>query len=97
MKMELKLKIYWSKIMNDLDFILNFEENKTKGIWLSGIEGEGTFVRYWDNGNLREHCFWKNEKLHGEYKYYRKDGQIWDHCFYENGIKIKNLLEQNNE
>ena len=83
--MERKLKILWSKIMNDLDFILNFEENKIKGIWLSGTEGEGEFVRYWENGNLREHSHWENGKRHGEYKDYRENGQLMRHAFYENG------------
>jgi len=73
--------------MNDLEFILNFEENKTKGIWVSGIEGEGVFIRYWKNGNLKEHSHWKNNKLYGEYKFYHEIGQLWEHSFWKNGNK----------
>ena len=71
--------------MTDLEFILNFEENKTKGIWLSGIEGEGEYVRYYENGNLKEHSHWKNNKLYGEYKFYHEIGQLWEHSFWKNG------------
>ena len=77
--------------MNDLDFILNFEQNKINGIWLSGIEYEGEYVRYWKNGNLREHSFWKNDKLHCERKIYYENGQLEEHSFYKNGKFIKNL------
>jgi len=80
--------------MTDLDFILNFEENKTKGIWLSGIEGEGEFVRYHENGNLREHSFWKNGELHGECKWYWYNGQILEHTLWKNGNCIKDLMEE---
>ena len=71
--------------MNDLDFILNFEENKVKGIWLSGIEGEGEFIRYHENGNLRVHSFYENGEKHGECKIYFENGQLWVHAFFKNG------------
>ena len=74
-------------MMNDLEFILNFEENKTKGIWLSGIEGEGEYLRYHKNGQLRYHEFYKNGLRHGESKWYFENGQIWIHDFWKNGLR----------
>ena len=79
--------------MNDLEFILNFEENKTKGIWLSGIEGEGEFLRYHENGQLWRHEFFKNGERHGESKWYHENGQLWMHELWENE-KLKKKEQQ---
>ena len=78
--------------MNDLEFILNFEKNKTKGIWLSGIEEEGEFLKYYGNGQLRFHAFYNNGKEHGERKWYHENGQIKEHDFWKNGECVKNLI-----
>ena len=83
--------------MNDLEFILNFEKNKTKGIWLSGIEGEGEFLQYYENGKLWIHTFYKNGKEHGEIKWYHENGQLGAHAFYKNGEYAKNLMGENDE
>ena len=39
---------------------------------------------YYENGQLREHRFYINSKLTGEYKEYYEDEQIHTHCFYIN-------------
>jgi antitoxin component YwqK of YwqJK toxin-antitoxin module len=47
----------------DLDY-----EDKLKGVWLSGTRGEGEFKRWYRNGKIWFHCYYKNSKLHGESK-----------------------------
>jgi len=82
--------------MNDLEFILNFEENKVKGIWLSGIEGEGEYIRYWENGNLRVHSLYENGEKHGECKIYNENGQLLEHSLYENGVLLDLIFLKRN-
>ena len=53
--------------------------------WLSGTEGEGEYFGFLNNGNIWEHCFWKNGELHGKYKRFWDDGNIMIHNFYQNG------------
>ena len=38
-----------------------------------------------ENGNLWEHCWYKNGKLNGEYKLFHKNGNLLEHCWYKNG------------
>ena len=54
--------------------------------WLyENAELTGEFKWYYDNGQLRKHCFYKNGKVEGEYKLYYENGQLWEHCFYKDG------------
>ena len=40
---------------------------------------------YYDNGQLRSHCFRDNNyNIHGEFKTYHYNGQLCAHCFYKN-------------
>ena len=39
---------------------------------------------YYENGQLWQHCFFLNGKLHGECKSYRENGQLMYHYFYLN-------------
>ena len=54
-------------------------------LWFSGVEGEGEFKAWYDNGQLDTHSFYKNNTLHGERKGWYPDGQINVHCFYKDG------------
>ena len=40
---------------------------------------------WYDNGHHYEHCFYKEDKLDGEYKKWYVDGQIYKHDFYKDG------------
>jgi hypothetical protein len=48
--------------MNSKNLLNLTLEQKTKGVWLSGIKGEGKFKRWHTNGKLRVHCFYQDEK-----------------------------------
>ena len=39
----------------------------------------------YENGNIYEHCFFLNGKLHGEYKWLYINGTIAENCFYKDG------------
>jgi len=63
----------------------NLDKLKAKGIYFSGVNGEGEYKRWWyDNGQLKIHCFYKNDKLNGEYKEWYSSGKLNTHCFYKN-------------
>lgn len=73
---------YIEKVFTDL------EDLKAEGIWFSGVEDEGEFKKWWDNGNLYVHHFSKNNKYYGEYRQWYEHGQLWFHCFFnKNGKK----------
>jgi antitoxin component YwqK of YwqJK toxin-antitoxin module len=65
---------------------LTFQQ-KIKGVWLSGIEGEGEYKKWYENGKLDVHCFYNDRKLNGEYKHWNENGQLLNHCFYKQGKK----------
>lgn len=46
---------------------------------------QGECKRYHENGQLWEHCFYKDRKREGEYKTYYENGQPRKHCFYKDG------------
>jgi antitoxin component YwqK of YwqJK toxin-antitoxin module len=68
--------------MNTLDLINLTPEEKIKGVWFSGIKGEGEYKQWYNNGQLVIHCFYKNNELEGEYKIWYENGQLFKHCFY---------------
>ncbi len=42
---------------------------------------------YHDNGQIEQHGFFKNKKLHGTWTYYNEDGEKVSIGTYENGVK----------
>ena len=72
--------------MNLIEFLRLTPEEKEQGVWLSGIEGEGEYIEYWENGILSEHCFYKKGNLHGECKWWwEKNGKLKEHSHYKDG------------
>jgi antitoxin component YwqK of YwqJK toxin-antitoxin module len=69
-----------------LSELLNLtDEQKEKGVWFSGIAGEGEYKEWYGNGTLFEHSNWKDGKLHGEYKMWHKNGVLAEHSFRKDG------------
>ena len=79
--------------MTLIEFLRLSLEDKVKGVWFSGIEGEGEYIEYWGNGQIYVHSRYKDGKLHGEYKWWHKNGELYMHSLYENGIEIKDYLK----
>ena len=53
----------------------------------------GEFKRWWDNnGELREQCFWVNDKLHGECKWWFSNGELIDHEYWCHGKRVRDLI-----
>jgi len=44
---------------------------------------QGEYKKYYSNGQLWFHCYFKNNNIHGEYKEYYSGGQLWVHCYYK--------------
>jgi antitoxin component YwqK of YwqJK toxin-antitoxin module len=69
-------------------FLLSHTKVKEENIeyWIN-IEGkkDGEYKLWWDDGKLRQHCFYKDGKEEGEYKEYYHDGKLYKHCFYKDG------------
>ena len=55
------------------------------GIWFSGIDGEGEFKSWHENGQIWQHFFYKDGDVHGEYKNWYVNGRMAEHSFYKNG------------
>ena len=83
--------------MTLIEFLRLTLEQKRKGVWFSGIKGEGEHIELHDNDRIYEHSFYKNGKYHGECKLWWHDGELVGHFLYENGIPIKNYLREKGE
>jgi antitoxin component YwqK of YwqJK toxin-antitoxin module len=46
---------------------------------------QGEYKWWYENGQLRLHCFYVDGKRHGEFKRWHENGQLWMHCFYVDG------------
>lgn len=46
---------------------------------------QGEYKTWFDNGDIRMHCFFIDGKVNGEFKMWRKNSQIYEHSFYVNG------------
>ncbi len=56
----------------------------------STYEKQGNLVavtNYYDNGSVKEQGFYKDKKLHGEWKMYNQEGVLIVTAHYENGKK----------
>jgi hypothetical protein len=73
--------------MTSLELLNLSFADKLKGVWLSGVKGEGEFKRWHRNGQLWFHCYFKNDKMEGEFKEWYDNAQIKTHCFFKNGKK----------
>jgi antitoxin component YwqK of YwqJK toxin-antitoxin module len=43
---------------------------------------QGEYSKWYETGQLREHCYYVDGKRHGEYKWWYENGQLWEHCYY---------------
>ena len=55
------------------------------GVWFSGEKRKGERKSWYISGQLHEHSFYLNNKLHSERKEWWGNGQIWEHSFWKNG------------
>ncbi len=55
------------------------------GLWYSGVKGEGEHKEWHRNGQLSQHCFYKNNYIDGEYKRWHENGQLETERNYKNG------------
>ena len=44
----------------------------------------GVCKEFYDNGNLKRHCIYRDGSYHGECKEYYENGQLRANCFYQN-------------
>ena len=79
--------------MNLIEFLRLPLEDKVKGVWFSGVKGEGEYIEYWDNGQIYEHSYYKRGVPHGKCKWWDMDGILGGYFLYENGIEIKDYLK----
>ena len=66
-------------------FMYAQNDNKTK------YEQKGDLVEatiYYDNGNIEQHGFFKDKKLHGTWTYYNEEGEKVSIGSYVNGVKM---------
>lgn len=70
--------------------------NEWDGFFVNGDKNNGEFKSWWydeTKKQLRQHSFYENGELHGEYKYYWHDGKLTEHLLYENGKIIKRIIK----
>jgi len=63
----------------------DFKAALAKGLWLNGLEDDGEYKEWHDNGQLWIHSFYKDGKRNGEYKMWYVNGQLYEHSFYKDG------------
>ena len=53
------------------------------------IDGKwnGEYTSYWNNGNICTKCYYKNDKLDGEWEYWNQDGTLKEKIIYKYGEK----------
>ena len=73
------MKFKYQQIIN---IFTDLKRLKYNGIWFDSVEGEGEYKAWWENGQLLNHCFYKNNKKVGEYKVWHSNGQLYKHCFH---------------
>ncbi len=64
-----------------------------KGLWFSGIEGEGIYKKWYPNGELAIHEFYKQGKEEGELKRWHMNGQLYVHKLYKEGKVVEDYLK----
>ena len=63
--------------------------------WLNDNgQRHGECKLWYDNGQLRVHCFFVNGRFHGEFKWWYENDQIREHRFYVNGDFVRDLIEE---
>lgn len=72
------------------DYIL---EEKLKGVWVSGVEGNGEFKQWWPNGNLRVEYTQLYGSYHGVYRRYFENGNSEIEINYDKGLKHGNFIQ----
>ena len=49
-------------------------------------------AKWWDNGNMWNHCFYVDDAYHGERKWWNEDGTLRHHDFWVHGKLYRDLL-----
>ena len=62
-------------------------------MWVSGVEYEGLYLQYHDNGQLSEKSYWKDGERHGLYLVWFKNGDLYERCHYDDGERITEYSE----
>ena len=47
----------------------------------------------WHNGRLRRHCFFVNDRWHGEDKKWNNTGELFDHSYWSNDKIVRDLIQ----
>jgi len=68
------------------------KEAMRSGLWFSGVEKEGEFKLWWNNGNLRMHYFYKDGREHGPYKEWNRSGKLRAYGTYNEGEIVEEFL-----
>jgi len=77
-----------------IEVFTNIKSLKEKGIWYSGIKGEGKFRQWYKNGQLWAYRIYKNNKRNGEYKEWFESGKLITHRLYKDNDIVKDYLKQ---
>ena len=73
---------------------INYDKLKTHGIWFSGIEGEGEFNTWWENGQLRNQIFYANGSINGDLKLWDESGKLTRHEVFKNDEIVKVIVDK---
>ncbi len=85
-----------NKYIQVINLFSNPKTTMFGGLWFSGIKREGEYKRWYDNGQLAEHCFYKDDKREGELKEWHRNGLLYRCFFYKNGKREGEYREWRN-
>ena len=70
-------------------------KDRYREFWVNNKdEWHGEYKAWWFNGQLKEQCFWVNNKMHGEGKWWESDGELKCHEYWSHGKIVRDLLEE---
>ena len=55
---------------------------------------QNEYKSYYNNNQLRTHCYFKDGERHGEYKIYNPDGSLDSKSYYSNGKNITDMYNK---
>jgi len=74
-----------------------FDGNNLKKYFIFNDKKEGEYKHYWENGQLREICNYKDGKKEGTYKEYYENGQLREIYNYKDEKKEGKCIKYYND
>ena len=76
------------------EYLQKTQDEKFTGFFIHGDENNGEYRDWYLSNQLWVHYFYKNKRLHGDYKYYNYDGKLIAHKIYKKWKNNKRFFKR---